>query len=684
MPQQTPRHRRTTNLKTFLFGAPYYPEHWTEDDRADDPSRMAAAGVNCVRMAEFAWDLMEPEPGRHDFSFFDAHVNRLGRAGIWTILCTPTAAPPRWLSRRHPELLRIDADGKLMPHGTRQHCCTNHPLFRQFSRQITKAMAQHYAANQHVIGWQTDNELHCHFSPCYCLECIKAFQQWCRARYGRIEELNRAWGNAFWALTYFDFGQVLPPYDRPARANPSQVLDWHRFVSDATCSFQREQVEILRQARGGWFVTHNGLMRHIDYSVFARDLDFLGVDIYPCFAKTPATPAVWADTARAHAGNFIVPELQSGPGGQIGWIGPTPPPGQMRLWAYQAIAHGADAVLHFRWRSCRFGAEEYWCGVLDHDNKPRRRYEEFSQEGNELRHFGGEILGTSVQVAAGVLIEYDQDQAHAAQPLGMPSPTDQARTAHAELWRRKLPVGMVEAGDSFEALKLLVLPSFTMISPALAEKLEHFVRGGGVLAVTAFSGTRDVRNQVLPITPPGLLTPLVGATVEEFTKLNPDPATPPYGCAGGEPNAIVLAGRVVPARLWAELLKCESAEAVGTWQSTHFAGYAGLTVNRVGQGVCIYVGTYLSEQNVGPIFDLVQRHARIEPVLPELPEPVEATRRVGPGHELLFLLNHDAEPHTIHNVPAGRDLISGQNVSGQIALPGREVAIIRIDRRNMD
>jgi beta-galactosidase len=95
---QQSRHQRTTKLKTFLFGAPYYPEHWGEAEWKDDPARMAAAGVNVVRMAEFSWHMMEKTEGKYDFSFYDEHIARLGKAGIQTILCTPTAAPPRWLT----------------------------------------------------------------------------------------------------------------------------------------------------------------------------------------------------------------------------------------------------------------------------------------------------------------------------------------------------------------------------------------------------------------------------------------------------------------------------------------------------------------------------------------------------------------------------------------------------------
>ena len=665
--EAAPRHRRPTNLKTFLFGAPYYPEHWSDAERADDPARMVAAGVNCVRMAEFAWDLLEPEEGRFVFDFFDAQIARLGAGGIKTILCTPTATPPRWLTARHPEVLRIDVDGRRMEHGSRQHACTTHPLFREYSRKITAAMAEHYAAEPHVIGWQTDNELNCHFALCHCDACQDAFRQWCRAKYGDVAALNAAWGTAFWAQTYFDFDQVLLPTDRPARANPGHVLDHRRFVSDTTRAFQREQVDLLRAANAEWFVTHNGLMRQIDYAAFAADLDFLGVDLYPAFTEDVHAIPFSADRARSAAGNVLVPELQAGPGGQVGAIQRTPAPGQMRLWAYQAIAHGADGILHFRWRTCRFGAEEYWCGVLDHDSRPRRRYEEFSREGNELRHFGHEILGTGVDVTAAVCVEQDQDEAHAAMPLDMPSPSDQARLAHRDLWRRKLPVGAVEATDRFDALSLLIVPSFTMMDADLAGRLEAFVRGGGTLLITAWTGTRDRSGRITDLTPPGLLADLAGATVEEYGRLD----------AGD--NAIELpGGAAVAAHKWYELLDPSSAETVGRWQRGHYAGTPAMTCNRVGKGHAFYLGTYLSDANVAAVTDIVIATAGVEPVVANLPEPVEAARRTGNGRSLLLLLNHSDSPQPIDAPPPGHNLTTGEKVAGPLTLEPRGVAVIRL------
>ncbi|HHX64685.1 MAG TPA: beta-galactosidase, partial [Chloroflexi bacterium] len=449
-------HTRPTRLKSYIFGAPYYPEHWDPSMWEEDARRMAEAHFNVVRMAEFAWDRMEPTEGTYDFSLFKEVVAIMGRYGIRSILCTPTATPPRWLTYHHPEILREMPNGLRCMHGSRQHACYASPLFREHSRRISRVMAEAFADDPNVIGWQTDNEFNCGFSECICPNCRQEFRLYLREKYGSIEALNKAWGTAFWAQTYSDFDQIdLPLESRPGGENPSARLDYYRYLSHIAVRFQHEQVQELRAVNSDWFVMHNGIFRHLDYWTFSQDLDFLGYDCYPGFtvpdAPTPADGAAYIasrlDIARSYSGNFIVPEQQSGPGGQKHYLHPTPRPGEMRLWSYQSMAHGADGIMHFRWRTCRFGAEEYWCGILDHDNVPRRRYQEARQEGIEFAALSDKVLGTHVHIDVGILHTPEQDDAHKTLPHGLPEPSWASTQLHRALWLNKYAVGYVNLAD---------------------------------------------------------------------------------------------------------------------------------------------------------------------------------------------------------------------------------------------
>jgi beta-galactosidase len=434
-------------------------------------------------------------------------------------------------------------------------------------------------------------------------------------------------------------------------------------------------VVVLRQAQPDWWITHNGTFNHVDNWRFAEDLDFLSVDIYPGFLPVQPRDAYWSalksESARAASGTFVVPEQQGGAGGQRPYLHQTPTPGQMRLWAYQSIAHGADGILHFRWRTCRFGAEIYWNGIIDHDNIPRRRYREFSQEGNELKRIGEKILGTVLLTRAAVLTECDQDEAHTTMELGLPSPGDQRKLAYRELLSRHLPVGLVDAADSFDGLDLIIIPSFICMDEALASRLRAFVERGGVLAATARTATRDRNNHVISQTPPGLLAALFGATVEEFGKLS-----------SGLMNLEAVSGERIPVGAAYEILEARGAEVVAKWSkvadgSPHAApAEAAITLNRVGKGAAIYFGTYFSEENLAQLVDQVLKHAAITP-LAKADELVEITCRHSSECKLFFVLNHYPQEKTILNLPEGAELLSEKPCNGQITLPAYGVAIIR-------
>jgi len=645
-------HKRPANFDRFWFGAAYYPEHWDAATREHDAARMAAAGFNLVRIGEFAWDRLEPVAGRYDFALFDDTIARLGARGVQTMFCTPTAAPPVWLTRRQPEILRVTEHGSTLEHGSRQHACHASPIFRDHSRRITRALAEHFRDNPHVVAWQTDNEFHCHFSECHCPNCQTAFPEFLQLRYaGDIAALNRAWGTAFWALTYRDFAEIrTPKRDKPTFLNPAAQLDYYRYLSDAVTQFQHDQVAILRATQPRWFITHNGLFPHIDYrGPFTQDLDVLGYDCYPMFCNSadwrPYSHAFGLDATRAWSGNFIVPEQQSGPGGQAPYFHDNLEPGELRKFTYVSIARGADSLLYFRWRSCRFGAEEYWCGILDHNNVPRRRYAEVQQIGAELQKLGPALRGTHVHIDAAIAgADLVNNDAHQTLPYGLPGPGEIAGHIHANLYRDGYAVGLAHPTDDLRDVKLFVIPHWVVFDPAWVPALERWVRAGGTLVIGARTATRDLHNNVVAEIIPGCLRDLAGVTVEEYSRIN---------LPAQRSKHLVIAGKSAVAEHWCEIVvPAAGTKSLAKWRGRHFAGRTAVSLRNVGSGHVIYAGTYLSTPVVELLLPALVKLAGLKPLW-TVPRGVEVVRRQAVRKQLWFFINHTDRPVQF-KTPAGK------------------------------
>ena len=669
-------HKRPANFDKFWFGCVYYPEHWDENILQTDPRRMHEAGFNVVRMAEFAWTGMEPQEGIFDFSLFNKAIERLGKEGISTILCTPTATPPRWLTMKHPEILRVNSDGVTLEHGSRQHCCHSNPILRQYSRSITKAMAEFFAGNPYVVGWQTDNEFHCHFSECHCESCQTGFREFLKDKYGDIDKLNNTWGTTFWSQNYGSFDEIITPRPgKPTYLNPAHLLDYYRYLSYAVTMFQHDQIEILRKIQSKWFVLHNGLFSHIDYrGLFTQDLDVLGFDSYPQFCYDSSyrrfSHAFNLDRARAWSGNFIIPEQQSGPGGQQNYFHDNPEPDEMRRLTYTSIARGADSLLYFRWRTCRFGAEEYWCGILDHDNVPRRRYQEARQIGMEISTIGSEVIGTSVRVDVAIATsDLDNNDAHYTFNMGLPSPDNVAETIHRYFFDKGYAVGCVHPSDDLSKLRIYIIPHWIIINPEWLPNLKQFVENGGILIIGARTATKNLNNNVIAETPPGVLQELCGITIEEYSRCND---------LKNRPICIKTGIKDIPIQMWYEVLKPTSAQIVALWQGRHLDGMPAITRNRVGKGQVVYVGTYLTDQVIENIMPVWIAESGLKPLWEDAPSGVEVVIREKDDKELWFFINHTDNQVCIKNSSKGTDLITGATIGDSLTLDRNGVSVIRI------
>ncbi len=522
------------------LGVCYYPEHWPETQWETDAARMAGIGLTWVRIGEFAWNRMEPEAGQMDWDWLDRAIETLGRHGLKVVLGTPTATPPRWMLTKHPDMLGVDAQGRSRKFGSRRHYCFSHRGYRDECARIVALMSERYGRNRHVAAWQTDNEYGCHDTTLsYSPAARDAFRDWCAQRYQSPQALNRAWGNVFWSMDYAAFDEIELPNLTVTEPNPSHVMAFRQFASDEVAAFNKVQTDIIRK-HSDYPIAHNYMGRITEFDHFATgaDLDIASWDSYPLgflsdrleatpthklrFARQgdPDFQAFHHDLYRAVGrGRWWIMEQQPGP---VNWapFNPDPLPGMARLWAWEAFAHGAEAVCYFRWRQAPFAQEQMHAGMLRPDSVAAPAYDQVAEVARELAAMP-DVEGAPAQVA----LVFDYASAWAWQTQAQGRDFDYFRLVfhfYKGLRRLGLNVDILPPDTAdLSAYKLVLAPGVATIGEALMGALAAF-KGTALIGPRTNSKTVDFATPVpLPPRLPGL-----DCTVARVESLPPDLPVP--------------------------------------------------------------------------------------------------------------------------------------------------------------
>jgi beta-galactosidase len=618
------------------LGVCYYPEHWPESIWADDARRMIEAGLEWVRIGEFAWSRLEPEPDALDLDWLDRSIDVLGSAGLKVVLGTPTATPPRWMLTKHPDMLAVDAEGRQRGFGSRRHYCFSHQGYRAESRRITELLARRYGSNPHIAAWQTDNEYGCHDTTIsYSNAARAAFRDWLGQRYQSVDALNRAWGNVFWSMDYRSFDEIDLPNLTVTEPSPAHAMAFRRFASDMVRDFNVEQVRIIRRFSDAP-IAHNYMGRVTDFDHFdvGNDLDIASWDSYPlgfledrvgddaahqrAYARQgdPDFQAFHHDLYRAVGrGRWWVMEQQPGP---VNWapVNPAPLPGMCKLWALEAFAHGAETVCFFRWRQAPFAQEQMHAGLLRPDSADAPAMAEIAEVIAALK---GLPEGGPEDAPVALIFDYSSEWAWQVQPQGM-----------AFSYFRLV-------FETYRAVRKLGLD--VDILPLGAKPREHRV----VLAPGVFHASPE---QVAMLTDSGavcLFGPRFNSKTEEFTIPVPlPPAVPGISCTvthvetfrADLPRPVAGGGAV---RHWLEAIESDE----GVLEQTE----DGAPV-LVGEGTISYLAGWPDEAAFDRILRILCARAGIDTV--SLPEGVRI-RRIA-GQQAVF--NYSAE----HRMFEGRTL----------------------------
>jgi beta-galactosidase len=665
-------------INKVLYGGDYNPEQWPRETWREDMRLLSLAGIDILTVNVFSWAQLQPSEDEYDFSVLDAVIETVNEAGMKICLATGTAAHPAWMARKYPEILRVNSDGSKRKFGGRHNSCPNSPVFRLYSTHLARKLAERYGKLDNLIAWHISNE---YGGVCYCENCEKAFREWLKRKYKTLDALNTAWNTSFWGHTYYDWDDIVSPShlseEWPVNRTCCQIqsIDYRRFNSDSLLDCCLAEAKALKEIRPQIPVTTNMMGTHwdLDYFKWGKNLDFVSWDNYP----SPDTP--YTRTAMNHA-------LMRGCGGGKPFylMEQTPSvtnwqpynslkrPGIMRLWSYQALAHGSDTVMFFQMRRSRGCCEKFHGAIIDHcGHENTRVFREAAALGAELKKLGEAFLGSQLSSETAIIYDWDNWWAStfsAGPTRDMNYPHEVFRFYDA-LARQNISVDIIGLENPLDSYKILFAPVLYMVKPGIADKLAAFVRNGGILVTTYFSGMTDENDLVTTDGYPGELRSLCGLWVEETDALSPDQFNRLIFTDGP------LAG-TWKADLLCDIIHPETAQTIACYADDFYAGTPAVCRNSYGKGYVWYFGARPEAAFVDRFTAAICGECGIKPVFPRQ-EGIEATRRIKGETEFVFVLNHNKAEAEIVIPFACRDLLTGKifSADSRYTLPAAGVLI---------
>ncbi len=634
------------------YGGDYNPEQWPAEIWDEDLRLMREAGVNLVTVGVFSWSSLQPTPHRYEWGWLDRALDRLHAEGIRVILATPTASPPPWFSRAHPDALPVTADGARLWHGSRDTYCVHAPAYQQASAEIVGALAQRYATHPAVVMWHVHNE---YGTDCHCDYADAAFRDWLRARYGALDALNEAWTTSFWSQGYADWDDITTPRATRYLPNPTQGLDFRRFLSAALKAHYTAQRDVFRAASPGTPVTTNfafGNWVPVDVWDWAGDLDLAAIDCYPTATGVVGAQQVAfaADLARGIGDrttgrSWLVMEQAADLVYSRGRMLPRPA-GELTRHSLAHLARGATGILHFQWRGAPGGAELWHAAMLPHAGAQTPGFREVCALGETLTR----LADLDEPVPARVALVWDPQAWWGLSSPGLPADDldyyDGVLRVHAALGRLAVPVDVVPPHADLSGYQVVLVPHLYCVSDAEVANLAGFA---GALVVWYLSALVDERLRVRAGGHPGAFAGRLGIRLEQFGPLPADT------------RQLLSSGAVVDH--WRETVVPRGATVIDKYPD----GSPAVTRN----GAAWYVSTRLDPDALSALLARVLAAAGVADRPVPAPPGVEVTRRGG----WTFVLNHTDEPATVE--VSGRDVPAGEQVDEPLLLPPGGYAVLR-------
>ena len=669
--------RFSNKVNKIVYGGDYNPEQWPEEIWADDMRLLKEANIDIVTLNVFSWAALQPSEETYDFSKLDKIMEMVRDNGLQVCLATSTGAHPAWMAKKYPDILRTEFNGLKRKFGGRHNSCPNSPTYEKYSVRLAQKIAERYRDYNNIVAWHISNEFG---GECYCENCEKAFRVWLKKKYQTIENVNRAWNTAFWGHTFYDWDEIVLPnllsehFEQDRSQFQGITVDYKRFNSESILECYKREYDALKAITPDIPITTNlmGFYKPLDYKMWAKYMDVVSWDNYPSNEDSPAQIAMSHDLMRGINGGEPFLLMEQTPS-VTNWLpyNALKRPGVMRLWSYQAVAHGSDSVMFFQMRRTVGACEKLHGAVIDHvGTNETRVFREVKALGAELKELGEQTLGAVTDAKA--VIYFDWDNWWAIECSAGPNCdlkyNDEIYNYYQALYKLNIPVDIVGPEDDLGKYQLLIAPILYMTKTGYDEKIRTFVKNGGTFVTTFFSGIADEHDLIVTGGYPGKLRDIMGIWVEESDAL-----------PSGAENHFTYRGKAYPAKLLCDLSHLEGAEALSVYEEDFYAQMPAITKNQFGDGRAYYVATRSNEEFYQTLMADICEECGVESLLAPQ-ENLEVTMRRNENGRFLFLLNHaDREQETVMT-EAGCGLLEKQEYAAGdvVSVPAKGVQIIRL------
>lgn len=668
-------------LPKIWYGGDYNPEQWDSETVSEDIRMFKLAGIDVATINVFGWAIIQPDENTYDFEQLDETINRLYQNGVYTCLGTSTAAHPAWMAKRYPDVRRVDFEGRKRQFGGRHNSCPNSPTYQKYAERIAEKLAERYKDHPAVLVWHVSNE---YGGYCYCENCQKEFRVWLKDKYGTLDNVNEAWNTNFWGHKFYEWDEIVVPNGLSEEWQGGQhtnfqgiSLDYRRFQSDSLLDVFKLERDVIRKHTPNIPITTNlmGLYPELDYFKWGKEMDVVSWDNYPSIDTPFSMTAMTHDLMRGLRSGQPFMLMEQTPS-QQNWqaYNALKRPGVMRLWSYQAVAHGADTVLFFQLRRSRGATEKYHGAVIEHvGHEHTRVFRESAQLGKELHQLEDKIVDSRVNARVGIVFDWENRWAIGLSS-GPSTALDYVKEVHKyydAFYQRNIPVDMISVEEDLSQYDIVIAPVLYMVKEGHADRLKQFVKNGGTFVTTFFSGIVDENDLVTLGGYPGELRDLVGIWAEEIDALEPSNynqivMNDKKGSMSGEYKCNLLF----------DLIHAETAEVLATYGSDFYQGMPVITKNKYGKGRAYYIASSPEQAFVQDFVDTISEEHGIEGEL-QSAEGVEIVAREKNNKKTLFVMNHNPEEATFETGDKSyKDALTGDIYQGTISIKAKDTIIL--------